>query len=114
MMTFMPSEYNMAFLMGLDESFTATKGQVLLIDLISHINMVFALVSHEENQRSFGVEIGGQDTSNIMAMEMKPNKKDKPYFKHCKILGHTIDKCFKLHDAHDLFFLNISQKRDNA
>ncbi|KAJ1378680.1 hypothetical protein SESBI_47577 [Sesbania bispinosa] len=27
----------------------------------------------------------------------KPGKKDRPLCSHCGILGHTIDKCFKIH-----------------
>ncbi|KAK0585573.1 hypothetical protein LWI29_030700 [Acer saccharum] len=55
---------------------------------------------------------GGSDVSNTMAFaakvsisDKKPNdgtgykgqKKDRPYCTHCKIHGHTIDRCFKIH-----------------
>ena len=44
------TEYIMTFLMGLSESFTPTRDQVLLMDLIPPINHVFALISHKEKQ----------------------------------------------------------------
>ncbi|XP_012845936.1 PREDICTED: uncharacterized protein LOC105965936 [Erythranthe guttata] len=42
----------MAFLVGLNESLTSTRGQILLMDPLHHINKVFALISQEERQRS--------------------------------------------------------------
>ena len=44
------TEYIMTFLMGLSESFTPARGQVLLMDSIPPINRVFALISQEEKQ----------------------------------------------------------------
>ena len=101
--SFLQNEYVMQFLMGLNESFTHTRGQVLLMDPIPPINKVFAMVSQEEKQRSVGIDVlGGSDQTNSMIMAVKedqkrPAKKDRPLCTHCKMLGHTVDKCFKLH-----------------
>lgn len=45
-------EYIMAFLMGLSDSFSNTRGQILLMDPLPSINRAFSLVSQEEHQRS--------------------------------------------------------------
>ena len=106
-------EYIMSFLMGLNDSFSQVRGQLLLMDPFRHINCVFALISQEEHQRKVGVSTNsGSDVSNTMAFaakvsisDKKPNdgtgykgqKKDRPYCTHCKIHGHTIDRCFKIH-----------------
>ena len=101
-------EHVMAFLMGLNDSFSQVRGQILLMDPLPPINRVFSLILQEEKQR----EVGG---SSIVASaqvvfasktdaprgngEGKPKqgKKDRPLCTHCNILGHTIDKCYKLH-----------------
>ena len=46
------------------------------------------------------------DSSNVMVMASKADsrsvgknqKKERPIFSHCKMLGHTVDKCYKLHE----------------
>ncbi|KAK0581180.1 hypothetical protein LWI29_011056 [Acer saccharum] len=102
--------------MGLHASFSPIRGQLLLMDPLPLINKVFALISQEEHQR----KITNSISSNIeLARNMafaarvdyaKPNnagqnssdgykgqKKDRPFCTHCKIHGHTIDRCFKIH-----------------
>ncbi|KAJ1380923.1 hypothetical protein SESBI_45579 [Sesbania bispinosa] len=44
----------------------------------------------------------------VLAKTSKPGKKDRPLCTHCGILGHTIDKCFKLH-GYPLGFKNKSK-----
>ena len=101
---FQQTEYAMTFLMGLNESFTHSRGQILLMDPIPPINKVFALMAQEEKQRTIGVSAA--DSSNALAMATKVDSrvgnklqktKDRPVCSHCKMLGHTIDKCYKLH-----------------
>ena len=72
MNSFLHSECVMTFLMGLNESFSQTRGQVLLMDLIPSINKVFSLIVQEERQRSVGVRSNALlDSSNAMAMATK-------------------------------------------
>ena len=106
MNSFLHSEYVMTFLMGLNESFTQTQGQVLLMDPLPSINKVFSLIVQEERQRSVGVRSNAfSDSSNAMAMATKTDpriavknqRKERPLCSHCKLLGHTVDKCYKLH-----------------
>ncbi|KAI9160054.1 hypothetical protein LWI28_004620 [Acer negundo] len=67
----------------------------------------------EEHQRKVGVPTNNAtDVSTTMAFAAKVNvpdrrsndgpgyrgqRKDRPYCTHCKIHGHTIDRCFKIH-----------------
>uniref|UniRef100_A0A2N9IKL6 Retrotransposon Copia-like N-terminal domain-containing protein n=1 Tax=Fagus sylvatica TaxID=28930 RepID=A0A2N9IKL6_FAGSY len=44
----------MQFLMGLNESFGAVRGQILLMDPMPPINKVFSLIRQEDRQRSIG------------------------------------------------------------
>ena len=41
----------MSFLMGLDDSFSQIRGQLLLMDPMPPINRVFSLIAQEEQQR---------------------------------------------------------------
>lgn len=42
----------MNFLMGLNDSFSQTRGQILLMDPLPSINRVFSLIVQEEKQKS--------------------------------------------------------------
>ncbi|XP_012856897.1 PREDICTED: uncharacterized protein LOC105976150 [Erythranthe guttata] len=105
-------EHVMAFLMGLNESLTSTRGQILLMDPLPPINKVFALVSQEERQRS--IHSSHNEVQNSLAFSIRgdqsvqrsvhnqvytsaPKRKERGFCTHCNIYGHTIDKCYKLH-----------------
>ncbi|XP_022889320.1 uncharacterized protein LOC111404796 [Olea europaea var. sylvestris] len=113
-------EYIMAFLMGLHDSFSQIRGQLLLMDPLSPINKVFALVSQEENQRRISTQINTYQnreaasafkfdnvkmTSGSGAYSNKPRsgstgyikKNERAYCSQCNIHGHSIDKCYKTH-----------------
>ena len=47
----------MRFLMGLNDSYSAIKGQILLYEPLLDINKVLFLILQEEKQRSFKMEI---------------------------------------------------------
>ena len=98
------TEYVMTFLMGLSESFTPARGQVLLMDPIPPINRVFALISQEEKQRTMvSQSYLNQDPTNSLTMlaksdsKTKHQKRDQPICTYYKNPGHTVDKCYKLH-----------------
>ena len=75
------------------------------MDPIPFINRVFALISQEEKQQTLDGEFSTpQESLHSMAMFAKSvqpitknQRKDRPLCAHCKIPGHTIDKCYKLH-----------------
>ncbi|KAA8531693.1 hypothetical protein F0562_006590 [Nyssa sinensis] len=113
-------EYIMSFLMRLDDSFSQVRGQLLLMDPMPPINRVFSLIVQEEQQMrtnpssdssnsigtmAFAVKIdvaksggsGSQNSQNSNSSASKNQKRDRPYCTHCKILGHTVDRCNKIH-----------------
>ena len=98
--------------MGLNESFTAVRGQILLMDPMPPINKGFSLIRQEERQRSIGSLNGSLNTpfvesTALMCKSEGPkyrgnkqsigHKKERPTCNHCGLLGHTVDKCYKLH-----------------
>ena len=120
-------ECTMSFLMGLHDSFSQIRGQLLLMDPMPPINKVYSLVSQEEHQRKLGIPIS--DTGNTIAFTVKTNipksnyenfgtsksnfaatnkgqnqntnykgqKRERPFCTHCHLLGHTFDRCYKLY-----------------
>ncbi|XP_073275620.1 uncharacterized protein [Primulina huaijiensis] len=106
-------EYVLTFLLGLNESFTQIRGQLLLLDPLPPINKVFSLVSQEERQRSISSQ-SGPNTSpsdNLAFVAVKGSKssgpdlgartrsvqRERPFCTKCQIHGHTIDTCYKIH-----------------
>ena len=97
------------FLMGLNESYSHVRGQILLIDPLPTINKVFSLVIQEERQRMISTSSSSfnQNTAALFTKNMSParftgNKstfirKDKPVCVHCGISGHTVEKCYRVH-----------------
>ncbi|XP_022883901.1 uncharacterized protein LOC111400747 [Olea europaea var. sylvestris] len=60
--------YSMSFLMGLNDSYSQIRGQILLMDPLPQINKVFALISQEENQRKIGTQVtSGNDPNGDVA-----------------------------------------------
>ncbi|KAA8536893.1 hypothetical protein F0562_029371 [Nyssa sinensis] len=115
-------EYIMSFLMGLHDSFSQIRGQLLLMDPLPPINKVFAIISQEEHQRKVGTNLSSSsDSTNTMAFAVKSNdskrsgdkgnynsnprnsgtykgqKKERPFCTHCQYHGHTVEKCYKIH-----------------
>ncbi|XP_019193357.1 PREDICTED: uncharacterized protein LOC109187551 [Ipomoea nil] len=66
-----------SFLIGLNEKFSNTKRQIMLMKPLPDVGEAFAMVSQQE--RSF---LG---------------QKQKPVCSYCGYTGHTIDKCYKKH-----------------
>ena len=71
-------EYIMSFLMGLNDSYSQIRGQLLLMDPILAINKGFSLVSQEERQRRVGSQISPTtDTTNTMAFAVNADSSSK-------------------------------------
>ncbi|KAL4650764.1 hypothetical protein ACB092_01G111800, partial [Castanea dentata] len=96
----------MQFLMGLNDSFSHIRGQILLMDPIPSVEKVFSLLIQDEKQRSVGhgsnngpfVESTAL-AAKAMNLDSKTFKKtmEKPTCSHCGLHGHTLEKCYKLH-----------------
>lgn len=62
-------EYVLAFLMGLNESFSQVRSQVLLLDPLPSINKVFSMIIQEERQRQIGLQ--ASNSADEMALAVK-------------------------------------------
>lgn len=85
--------------MGLNESFTQIRGNILVMEPFPSVEKVFSLVLQEEKQIEIGVA-SISDTSIVYVVQANKSKnvsKDRPICAHCCISGHTKDKCFKMH-----------------
>ena len=98
--------YVMRFLMGLNENFESLRSQILMFEPSLSICKVKALVLQEESHKNLGhgSSFSPQPDSVAMYANSKgnsgnkgSNKKERPLCTHCNMLGHTIDKCYKLH-----------------
>lgn len=99
-------DHILKFLTGLNDMFTATKGQILMMEPHPNISKVFNLVSQEERQRSmkstsvvaFNVSQNIPDESYVAAYSGGYNKNmPRPICSHCGLAGHTVNRCYKLH-----------------
>ncbi|KAL5746921.1 hypothetical protein ACOSQ2_024218 [Xanthoceras sorbifolium] len=109
-------EYVMQFLMGLNESYAGTRGQILILDPLPPISKVFNLVVQEERQRSIGsissapadsLAFSASSTQPILpspptpytaaSLSQNKPKRDRPICSHCGITGHFVDRCYKRH-----------------
>jgi len=108
-MDFRQQEYIYHFLMGLNDSFLNIRGQILLLEPLPPINKVFSLVLQEERQKELfgGIFQTPQfvDSSALMSSKSPTvntqnvksfSRKNKPTCSHCGVLGHTIEKCFRI------------------
>ncbi|XP_042983382.1 uncharacterized protein LOC122312797 [Carya illinoinensis] len=98
------------FLMGLNDSYTPIRDQIMLMDPLPPVSKVFSLVQQQERHHEMTSHSASPET---MAMAVKkpytpskfspkPNhsfKKDRPYCSHCKITGHIFETCFKAGNA---------------
>ncbi|XP_059429062.1 uncharacterized protein LOC132162859 [Corylus avellana] len=72
------------------------------------LTKVFSLIVQEEKQREISLSSLSHETAALMTRNSQVGnrfsqptkrkvKKEKPVCCHCKIPGHTVDKCYKLH-----------------
>ena len=98
----------MKFLMGVNDSFSQVRTQVLLMDPLPSLNKVYVLLIQDEVQRTMTngasthvestmLAAKGQNFSSKSTSNHNNKGKDRPMCTHCGKLGHTIDKCYKLH-----------------
>ena len=88
----------MKFLMGVNDVFSQVRTQILLMDPLPFLNKAHSLFIQEEMQRSVTNSIRVEST--VLATKRSgnnPKGKERPLCTHCGKLGHTMDKCYKLH-----------------
>ena len=102
--------YVMRFLMGLNENYETLRSQILTYDSFPSMSKVCSLVLQEESHKNLGHGGSSSSQGDVVAMyaNSKNNsgnsswnkgngKKERPFCTHCNVLGHTIEKCYKLH-----------------
>ena len=101
----------MKFLMGVNDSFSQVRTQVLLMDHIPSLSKVYSLLIQEETQKSIPNAFVVKVDSTVLAAKMSTDHvthgsnlvnsggkgKNRPICTHCGKTGHTVDKCYKLH-----------------
>ncbi|XP_042954528.1 uncharacterized protein LOC122290924 [Carya illinoinensis] len=106
-------QYVMQFLIGLNDSYSHIRGQVLLMDLLPSINNVFSLILQEEKQRGLSngstqhlststalvskTSTGNSNLKGSGRRHEQPVRKDKVICNHCGYISDTVDKCYKIH-----------------
>ncbi|XP_073260909.1 uncharacterized protein [Populus alba] len=107
------SDFVMKFLVGLHDSYSSVKSQLLLQTPLPSMGRVFSLLLQEESQRSLtnaaGIPIDCQamiaehyrnqnskSGSNYTTRFAKHKGKTEATCTHCGYPGHTVDKCFQL------------------
>ena len=83
--------------MGLDESYSHTRGQILLMQPIPPINKVFSLILQEEKQHEVSATSVPATQVAFQVKNPKPTtdpkqkvaKKDRPLCSHYRILDHS-------------------------
>ncbi|XP_075665797.1 uncharacterized protein LOC142635544 [Castanea sativa] len=97
----------LSFLMGLNETYAAVRRQILLMDLVPPLRKVFSLLLQDEKQRKVGAGKKAlvDEAATLAALGAKPSnaknytksKTGRPQCTHCGVMGHVVDKCYKLH-----------------
>ncbi|RVX14099.1 hypothetical protein CK203_011426 [Vitis vinifera] len=103
------SDYVMKFLVGLHDSYSAIRSQLLLQSPLPSMSRVFSLLLQEESQRSLTNAVGISIDSQAMVVEQssrivstsntqftKQKGKSDAICSHCGYSGHLVDKCFQL------------------
>ena len=88
----------MKFLMGVNDAFSQVKTQILLMDPLPSVNKAHSLFIQEEMQRFVTNPVRVESTA--LATKSSGNNfkgKERTVCTHCGKMGHTMDKCYKLH-----------------
>lgn len=106
------------FLMGLNSGYEVVRNQILSMDPLPNVNKAYYIVQLVEKQKqmseimnvssvveggAYAVQRQPSKFSNIGGggrKEYRKNKQDR-FCDHCKMRGHTMDQCFKLHGYPD-------------
>lgn len=101
------------FLMGLNESYTVVRGNILMMTPLPTLGQTYSLLVQEERQRqvkqgseyhieaaSFSVGVNQNMTNNTarnLPSKRPENRRSQLFCDHCRRSGHTVDKCYKIH-----------------
>ena len=102
------------FLMGLNNSYIAVRGNILMMSPFPSISQAYSLLIQEERQRQVKAETHflGENTSLSTAINKTQHhlpstlnktdtRKSQLFCDHCRRIGHTMDRCYRLHSFPD-------------
>lgn len=100
----------MHFLMGLNDSFSNVRDQIMLIDHLPLVKKLFLYIQQQKRQRQivsnapeldFVALATRKSFGNFQIANKSPvtGRTDKPYCTYCKITGHMFENCFKTGNA---------------
>lgn len=99
------------FLMGLNSGFEVVRNPILSMDPLPNVNKAYYIVQQVEKQKQISDLMNTNVESGAYAVQKQPlkgnnvtggrkdykkSKQDK-FCDHCKMKGHTMDQCFKIH-----------------
>ncbi|KAG7970169.1 hypothetical protein I3843_07G068500, partial [Carya illinoinensis] len=80
--------------------------QIMLLDPLPLVSKFFSLVQQQERHHQITSHLQPSETALAVKKPYNPSKpspknqpnlrKDRPFCTHCKISGHTIERCYKL------------------
>ncbi|KAF5475550.1 hypothetical protein F2P56_007348 [Juglans regia] len=85
--------------MGLNDSYDAVRGQIILLSPLPSLDKTFSLILQEERQRQArNTALPTSELSALLAYQNFSKKKDRSDLvcHHCGKVGHTKEKCYKL------------------
>ena len=84
--------------MGVNDAFSQVRTHILLMDPLPSVNKAHSLFIQEEMQRTMTNPIRVESTVLAAKGSGKNFKGKKRHVcTHCRKMGHTMDKCYKLH-----------------
>jgi len=102
-------DYVFQFLMGLNDSYSAIRDQIMLIDPIPTIARVFSIIQQQERQHQLASPSTQHDAMAFVVRRQSSFpakyplhskfKQECTYFTYCKITRHMLDTCFKAGNA---------------
>ena len=95
------------FLMGLNESYSQVRGNILMINPSPSLSQVYSFLTQGERQRQVkattqfqeeGTSFSASVTNNAQAGQRRQEgRRNELVCTHCKKNGHIVDKCYKIH-----------------
>ncbi|XP_022869106.1 uncharacterized protein LOC111388581 [Olea europaea var. sylvestris] len=99
----------MQFLMGLNESYSNVRDQIMLMDHLPSITKVFSYIQQQERQRIINSPTSSIESIALVTrkfsghsksvLNSSGSKKERPYCTYCKTTCHTFDSYFKARNA---------------
>ncbi|CAA0837804.1 Unknown protein [Striga hermonthica] len=95
----------MQFLMGLNESYAAVRGQILLMQPLPDTRRVYSLILQQEKQVEVSINQGNMNhhamlvdqNSKISQVHKVQKHKTQRHSSYCDLNNHSIERCYYLH-----------------